>query len=331
MLFPDPAVTANIYCADLDALIAEVVVPFRETVRRELRGPWSLWVIRYARGGQHLKLRLHGPADEAERVRELLAGPVRAWLAALPADDAPRVSRPKAPAVDPEDERADDHPDRTLVWTRYQRSMVSLGPSPVLRADDAFAGRMTTALAAAGELALDAMAAPLSISARLKVLMHTVVAGITALGLSPEQRAAYLVFHRDWLLRFALPHRDAEVEMLERFERRLAGMQPVVDEAFRAACRWDDPALAAAGTPAETRWRAALAELFGWLSTYTELPDCAADPYTDTPAFSGPFKALNGTANQLGVDMLNEALVYHIVLRALTGGAVAVPSAGAEG
>lgn len=333
MLFPDATISANIYCGDLDGLIRGAVTPFRTRLREELRGPWSLWMMRYTRGGQHLKVRLHGPEDEAPRVRALLAEVVEPWLAALPeGDPAARVSRPKATPVDEEDEAREDRPDRTLLWTTYRRSPVSLGPSGVLRADDGFVGRMTVCLSAGAELVVQALAEPLSASARLKTLLRLVAGAVTAVEADPERRAAYLTYHRDWLLRFALPHRDAEVEMLDKFEARVRGMGPVLDEAFAAVCRWDDGAEDADASPAETRWRAAFADLFQWMSARPDHPACAHDPFTDNPAYPPVFKSLHGTANQLGTDMLNEALVHHILLRALAGqGAGAAAAAHAQG
>lgn len=325
---PDPTVSANIYCADLDGLVREAVRPFRARLRDEARGPWSLWMMRYTRGGQHLKVRLHGPGAEAPRVRALLAETVEPWLAALPeTDPAARVSRPRATPVDPEDETEEDRPDRTLLWTTYRRSPVSLGPSGVLRADDGFVGRMAACLAAGAGLALQAHAAPLSASTRLKVLLRMVGGAVTALDADPERRAAYLAYHRDWLLRFALPHRDAEVEMLERFEGRVRGLGPVLDEAFTAVCRWDDGAEDATASPEEAAWRAAFADLYGWMSARPDPPPCAHDPFTDDPAFPPVFKSLHGSANQLGADMLNEALVHHILLRALDGHGAGAPAA----
>lgn len=332
MLYPDPTISANIYCADLDGLIREAVAPFRARLGGELRGPWSLWMMRYTRGGQHLKVRLHGPADEAPRARALLAEMVEPWLAAQPeADPARRVSRPRATPVDPEDETAEDHPDRTLLWTTYRRSPVSLGPSGVLREDDGFAGRMTACLSAGADVVIDTLAEPLSASARLKALLRLVAGAVTAVETDPERRARYLTYHRDWLLRFALPHRDAEVEMLEKFEARVRGMGPVLDEAVAAVCRWDDGAADADASPRETRWRESFAELFRWMTARPDHPACAHDPFTDDPAFPPTFKSLHGTANQLGADMLNEALVHHILLRALSGNGAAAAAAHAGG
>ena len=54
-------------------------------------------------------------------------------------------------------------------------------------------------------------------------------------------------------------------------------------------------------------------------------------PFSDDPVFSALFKAFHGVANQLGVDLLNEALVYHVLFRAVAdervGGAAALAGA----
>jgi hypothetical protein len=331
MLLPDPTISANIYANNrIDDVIRRAVLPFRQALaRRGMADRWALWMMRYARGGAHLKLRLHGPEEEREAVRRMLEDAVERCLASLPADDAPRLSRPKGVPVDPEDEFEGDYPDRTLLWTTYRRSGVSLGPDADLRDDDGYVAGLVTCLAAGAGLVLEALDvagdAP-SDAARLKVLLRALVSGLTALGFTDEERAAYLVFHRDWMLRFALADRDREAAVLARFDQRAQASAAVVEEARRNAARWDGDPLAAPASEAEARWRDALRAFFAWLEPLRTDARRPAVPFTDDATFSPVFKVFHGLANQLGLDMLNEGLVHHILRHALAGEPADVPA-----
>jgi hypothetical protein len=318
---PDPILTVSIYRhGKLNELVRGAIVPFRDELRRhDPEGRWALWMVRYTKCGPHLKLRLHGPEEQVPLVRRLLSEAVERHFADLEpasADEAPR-SRPKALPIDEEDDRGEDYPDRTLLWTRYRRSGVTLGPNPRLLADDEYAARFGACMAGGAEIALEAMRAGTSPSAHLKVLLSALAAGLTALPLSPGGRETYAAYHRDWLLRFILPDAGAEREMCGRFDGRVAAMGAVVDEAQRGLWAWDD-GLAGAEGP-EGRWREALAELFAYVARFRGDPAYASDPFSDDPAFPPVFKAFHGLANQLGIDLLNEALVHHILLRVLAG------------
>ena len=147
----DPVLAASLYAdRGLDGLVYGVAAPLLARLREAgPAGGWSLWVVRYARGGEHLKVRLHGPAEEVPAVRRLVEEAAAAHFAALPPADPAleRITRPDAPAIDPEDEPAGERPDRSLAWTTYRRSPVSLGP-PRFLDDDGYAARVTAALAA---------------------------------------------------------------------------------------------------------------------------------------------------------------------------------------
>ena len=157
MIRPDPVLTASVFCDGLlDEVIHGAVEPFRQALRREAPG-WEggIWMVRYSKGGMHLKLRLHGPGAGGTRARELLKESVDAFFATLAPREADetRTARPELPAIDDEDRAEGLHPDRTLLWTTWRRSHVNLGPDVFLD-DDAYVARMTTALAAAGDIVL---------------------------------------------------------------------------------------------------------------------------------------------------------------------------------
>lgn len=323
MLHPDPVLTASIYSGRIDGVIRGAVGPLRSGLAEAFPdGAWRLWMLRYARGGCHLKVRVHGPEAVRPVAERLLDDAVRSHFlrVAAPPEGTVRLTRPTSPAIDEDDESSEDHPDRTLRWTRYRRTHVCLGPKLFL-GDDRYVALFTTCLSRAGEVVFEALGPAgdeeLAGSVRLKALLNALLAGLSATGLAPGERAAYLAYHRDWLLRFVLPTRAREEETLAGFERRAEGMGSVLEEARRTAARWEEaPALPSAAPAAA--WRRSLADLFRHLDTFRGDPAYRSDPFSDDPAFPPLFKALHGLANQLGVDMLNEAFVHHLLLRATT-------------
>ncbi len=319
---PDPILSASIYVGwPLHDLVRGAIVPFRDELRRhDPEGRWSMWMVRYTKCGPHLKLRLHGPAEERPLVQRLLSEAVERHLASLDplAEPAERRPRPRAAAIDVEDERQDDYPDRTLLWTQYRRSAITLGPSALLLEDDEYAARFAACAAAGAEMVLEAVRPGLSDSGRLKVLLGGLVSGISALPFSPDERATYAVYHRDWLLRFILSTAEREREMRERFDGRAEAMAPVLAQAESALWRWDE-GLALSDDGPEQAWRGALARLFAHVAPFRGDARYAADPFSDDPVFPAVFKVFHGFANQLGVDMLNEAMIHHLLLRVLAG------------
>jgi hypothetical protein len=66
-------------------------------------------------------------------------------------------------------------------------------------------------------------------------------------------------------------------------------------------------------------WRSALSALIQYAEQVGDKSCYSFDPFA--PNMSSPliFKALHGMANQLGLDQLNEAYVYHLLLHAAGG------------
>ncbi|HLL81907.1 MAG TPA: lantibiotic dehydratase C-terminal domain-containing protein [Longimicrobium sp.] len=319
---PDPTLTASVYCnRRLDHVVSGLVIPFRERLReldREER--WALWMVRYSGRGDHLKLRLHGPEEERERVRAFIAEEAGRFFAALePAVDEPRVSRAGIPAIDEEDEGEGEHPDRALLWTRYRRSHVSLGPHPFL-ADDRYAAGMAAALGAGAAMVLAAFAAhadgQLPAAARQRTLLKAVIAGLAEAGLSPERCAAYLAYHRDWLLRFFAEDAEREAEVRDGLDRQVAAMAPAVEQLRTVvAGEW------APGRRADTAWNGTLAALAAYVRAFEGDPAYRVDPFAADPLFPPVFKVFHGVANQLGLSPVNEAFVHHLLLQAARDGA----------
>jgi hypothetical protein len=322
----DPLVTANLYCEGLqDAALHGALAPFGARLREgDPDRAGFLWIVRYPKGGEHLKVRVHAPADREPCLRELLRETVDTWLATLPPDDPERPERPRRdapglPAIDPEDEAATPWPDRSLVWTRYRRSHVSLGGGPFL-ADDLYVAHLTSCLGAGCGIVLDALVpdatGKVADSLRQTTLLQLLIGGLAAVGFGAEERAAYLAYHRDWLVRFSLVKGGGDAErtreLLARFDQRAAQMG-----ASLGALR--DAALTTWGELPDCGdlWQRALAGLAGYVSRFRGHPDYRLDPFSEDPVFTPVFKVFHGMANHLGLGMLPEALTHHLLLRAV--------------
>jgi hypothetical protein len=209
--------------------------------------------------------------------------------------------------VDAEDAAEGGHPDRTLLWTTWSRSHVNLGPHAFLD-DDEYVRRITGALAAGGELVLDALEPGMSGGARMGLLRRAVLAGLRAAEFDAAERAAYLAYHRGWLLRFLFHAQEKEDEAVAAFDQHAAKMAAAVEQ-LRAE--------ASAASPGERgTWEHAVAGLAAHVAGHRGDPAFHVDPYSDDPVFPAVFKGFHGLANQLGVDMRNEAFVHHLLLRA---------------
>ncbi len=324
---PDPLVTANVYCdRRLDEVVHGALAPLRLTMaERDSSGLWRLWFVRYPRRGEHLKVRLHGPEEAAGELRELLAAAVETCFAGLPAADGqPRKDASEVPPIDLEDAEAGLHPDRSLLWTHYQRSHISLGGKPLLE-DDRYAELMTACLARSCERALASLLpnaeGQFPHSPRQTALFRLVAGGLGALGFSAEKSAAYLAYHRDWLLRFTASRSNTGAEkvrqVLAQFDQRAQAMG-AAREALRAMAldAWSgEPRDSLDGTDAG--WWRALRDLQEYLDRFRGRADYQLDPFATDIVFSPVFKVFHGGANQLGLNMLNEAFAHHLVWRAV--------------
>jgi hypothetical protein len=188
-----------------------------------------------------------------------------------------------------------------------------------LVADDGYAIRFAACMARGAAIVLDAMREEISGSARLKVLVGALAAATTAVGFSDDEREAYHVYHRDWLLRTMLVDEQRDQDVREQFDARVAGMGSVLEQLRANLARGRDalPADDARAACLEDGWRASLAELFAFVAPFRGRAEYVADPFSEDPVFPALFKVLHGLANQLGVDMLNEALLHHVLLHAL--------------
>ncbi len=329
-LFADPVLTASLYCAGwLDQAVFHAVAPFWQELRRHDReGLCYLWLMRYGKGGEHLKVRIHGPQPLRPLMRSLLEERAIHFLGSLPKEEAPPRSQERVPAIDVEEEENDgDLPDRMLLWTSYRRSHVSLGGKPFL-SDDRYAALLTRCLASGCErvLALEPGAGgSLLHRGRQAALLSALLSGLAALGFTAEKRVEYLAYHRDWLLRYLVPQNwRSEAEPVTQLQRRLdervdamAGsllpLQTALDREWGGswtAQPWNG------GLPAP--WKRSLADLLAYVSPLCRDPDYHLDPFASDPAFAPVFKVFHGLANQLGLRQTDEAFTHHLLLRMAT-------------
>jgi hypothetical protein len=325
-MFPDPILTANLYASGLlDEAIRQVVAPFRREVRaRDVQGSWRLWLVRYARGGEHLKIRLHGPAEVRPWAEEALAAAAARFFAGVTGiDTGPRRSREDAPPIDAEDEDPEERQDRSLVWTRYRRSQVSLGGKPFLL-DDRYVALVIDCLSQGCEITLDALETAqgkVAPGLRQNALLDLLITGLAGAGLRPEGLTAYLAYHRDWLIRFGLRgHEEAggPAALLQRFDAQTARMTGTLAPLRRIALQvWDG---GGAGLDDDrSAWSRAVTDLLGHVRPLCSDPDYHLDPRAGDPVFPPLFKVCHGVANQLGLAPLEEAFAHHILLNAVVG------------
>lgn len=319
--------SANIYCAHrVDAVIGQAILPFWRRIASE--GSSYLWLIRHSRAGEHLKVRLHGPPELHDDARLALSEAVVACFAQLPAVEPPETSSAHAslPVIDPEDAADDNYPDRTLLWTTYRPSPVTLGAS-ILAQDPTYHQLFTRVLGAGCRIALDLFAtAPadgsLPLTRRQSTIFKICIATLQALPFDACERSTYLGYHRDWLVRWALAHSDpgttTRETILELFDRKAAATKPTLDVLGRLLGQRPDPVEPAA-SDAQSEYREAVRHYFDYVSTFRGNPDYALDPYADDPVFLPVFKVLHNLANTVGLGIRHEAFAYHLLTLASAG------------
>jgi hypothetical protein len=320
--YPDPQLAANLYCAGrLDRVIHEVVAPFR----RELRAVdperlYRLWILRYARGGEHLKARIHGPPEHVPFLRELLETAARKFFEGLH-DSAEPVSRRKGePPVDEADLEGEPHPDRTLVWTLHRRSPVVLG-EPVLLGDDGYVARFTACLGAGCEAILDILEpdgeGSFPFRQRHSTLSRLLAAGLGAVFPKPAERRAFLAYHRDWVVRSIVLRAGAGPEKARSMLERLRSEAKRIGPGAIASLKSLFDSFGTSGREADLSiWCESLRAFRSFLDPLEGDPHYDLDPFASGPVFPVFFKVFHGIANPLGITPMNEALTHDLLLRA---------------
>jgi hypothetical protein len=321
---PDPQLAVNFYCAGrLDQVIHGIVAPFRQELRAmDPDRRYKLWMWRYARGGEHLKVRIHGSPSHGLFLRKCIETLARSFFEKIH-DSAEPISRRKvAPPIDDADLERESYPDRTLVWTCHRRSPVVLG-DPVLLGNDAYVARFISCLSAGCEAVLDAFepdsTGSFPFRRRQSALSRLLSAGLRAVFPVPAERRAFLAYHRDWVVRSTILSAGASPEkarsLLERFRAEAERMGPTgLASLTRLVDSFNTPGREA--DPVEAAWCEALKALRSFMASLTGHPDYDLDPFADGPVFPTFFKVFHGIANPLGITPLNEALTHYLLLRA---------------
>lgn len=307
----DPSITANIYASGmLDDVVLEAIFPFWVELERSQPSRRNfLWLMRYARRGEHLKIRVHCAPAAVECLKVELSRALDAWIerqAGVEAVDV-RCINPNAPAIDVEDDQAEPHPDRSFLWTQYRRTHVSLPGSPWLN-DDTFAGLAYRCLSESTNVVMRAFAErrTLGDGDKQSLLAKSLIGALDAAGLlSPALAGEYFRFHRDWLLRFFVRDSSKETEIRARFS----------EQADRSAARASLLTLAERvwrhGSP--DPWPSTLQHMVCYVGQFEGNPEYQIDPFTSNIAFPPLFKMFHGMANQLGVLPFQEAYVHHLL------------------
>lgn len=325
-LLADPLLTANIYCERrLDHFLCKAMAPFWRRIQDlETRVTPYLWFVRYGRCGEHVKLRLHGMEDQRLSLAALLTEAVESYFAGFdPPEPAARKDWSSLPPIDEQDEAEQPYPDRTLLWTNYRRSHVSLGGKPFLDHDPVVA-QMTSSLSEGAGVVLSSLAlnatGHMPHSLRQSILLKLLLPALQTLCPDLEPRMEYLAYHRDWLVRFSLAKRQADpsraAEVLKYFSDQVAttaanALEPLT---ARVAAQWLSGA--ASDQPELKGWRFWLSSLRDHVEPLAAQPGYRLDPFATNPAFALYFKVLHGMANQVGLSMMDEAFTHHLLLHA---------------
>ena len=318
-----PLLAGALYCnGALDHAIYHTLAPFLVEARA-LEERISCWFLRYGKRGEHIKLRIYGPRDHEDSLRELFESAAnRAW-ARIPFREPDEEEKwVGAPAIGPEDEIPNGPEDRCLLWTDYRRSPSIFGAGPLLDSDH-YVSLLTRCLTTGCERALsvfEAGGAEVDGRRRRRSMLRLIVDAMSAVDWPRDTEEHYLAYHRDSILRFLLVATDDPREklsqLLRRFERHASkiteelGSSSSPSGGFLASRRVDDSHHALLECP----WRAANAALQHWLTEARF--STRQDPFARMPSFTPFFKVLHIVANALGIGLLNECFLYHLLLLA---------------
>jgi hypothetical protein len=324
--FSDPSLTASLYCnRRLELMAREVLGGLSADLdERGLASDSFFWYLRYGKCGEHLKVRIHGPDSAVPEARQSLAAHANRFFATPASDPDPQmwVSKSAIPPLDLEDEQEADYPNKTLLWTHYRRSPVVFGAEVYLD-DEIHVGRFCRCQAAVTRLALDILlpklGEPRYPEHRQTTFLRILLTALSSLHLPPAETAAYLAYHRDWLIR-SLVHNvttpetttfeTLRDELRNRVESNASALRPLAEHLEAAL---EQPQ---ASTDDYLPFHRGFSAFYDHVSTYRGQPRFDQDPCTRDFSFLPVFKVLHFAANQLGFRLSHEAYVFTLLLRA---------------
>lgn len=322
-LFPPPLLCASVYGQKQhDLLLDAFIQPFWDSSALKEAGGF-LWTMRYGGGGEHLKLRLHGPELYEAETRRTLAAVLDRFVESLPPSAAGQDHQGLFPSIDPEDEEEGIRPDRFWRWTTFRPSPFVLGAEKLAQ-DPTLAGLYAHAQSAVAEIVMREVAPqrlePSFATSRQSLFIRMLISSFAALGFSADKRKAYLRHHRDWLVRFLIVKaRSPEASpdtILAPLRARIAALSPTLEairQRFGASTAGSDDIHPIFGV-----WRQRLEGFFSYASNFRDDPTYDLDPYTDDHAFLPLFKLLHGACNQFGLRLSGELYVHHLLLAAVS-------------
>ena len=201
---------------------------------------------------------------------------------------------------------------------------ISLGGKPLLD-DDHYVALITSCLARACEIALVALRpndeGQIAYNIRHISLLRLVIGGLGALSFGTEKSIAYLEHHRDWLLRFTTSRsntgREKIQQILYTFDQRAERMGDILLFLRTMAIEAWSTESYDSFDHSEGRWRLAIKDFQEYLIRFLENQIYQLDPLISDVILSSVFKVFHGSANQLGLNMLNEAFAYSLLLKAV--------------
>jgi Lantibiotic biosynthesis dehydratase C-term len=325
-LFPDPFLTANLYCnRRLDLLAREVLGGFSSDLAR-MGSPDEhfFWFMRYGKCGEHMKVRVHGPDSIAAEARQSLEAHANRFFATPDAEPDPTtwLSKSAIPAIDIDDEQDEDYENKSLLWSRYRRSPIVFGAEAYLE-DAIHLDRFCRCQAAVTSMTLGALFPRLGDPSyhkhRQAVFIELLLAAVSTLALSRAETASYLGYHRDWLIRSLVYNATPAGSItFEDIQQDLQSRANAMSDALRPLTGHIASALDSAREPKEycRSFHQAFSSFYEHVSGYRGQPRFNQDPFTQDYAYLPVFKVLHFAANQFGFRLSNEAFIYNLLLHA---------------
>ncbi len=320
---PDPAITVSVYCnRKLDQLLRDAIKPFWHEVRERHPGePHSIWFFRYAKCGEHLKIRIHGAEAVVATVRERLAPNIESFFRTPAADPLPGVwvSKSALPPLDHEDEEEEDYPNKTLLWTQYRRRPEPVGCEFYTR-DETHLSLFARAQSSAAEVVLEHLTALVDseqfLQRRQTLFLKLMLSGLAATDFDASKWMDYHAYHRDWLIRSltrinpsSLKPSSILAEFDQRLERARSGVASLSSN-VRIGAAAADPSEEAG---AIGDWSRSVAAFYRHIQTYRGQLEYDQDPFTDDNAYLPLHKVFCGVANQFGFRLSHEAYLHHLL------------------